>query len=57
MTDQPTWADEVTALYVRHPDMETAEYEALMDVAVRGERPDHPNLPAYLPLALEYGLR
>lgn len=39
------WEDEVRKLYARSPDMEVAELEALLEVAVRDERPDHPGLP------------
>lgn len=45
----PTWADEVVALFMRDPDMETAEFDALYEVALTGRRPEHPGLPAYLP--------
>jgi hypothetical protein len=48
----PSWADEVRKLYLR-TEMDAAEFEALLEVALRGERPDHPKLPAYLPLATE----
>lgn len=44
-----TWEDHVGALYLS-TDMEVDEFEALLDVAMRGERPDHPELPAYLKL-------
>jgi hypothetical protein len=47
---KPTWAHEVRKLYERSLDMEVTEFEALLTVAMRGERPDHPGLPAYLGL-------
>lgn len=53
----PTWEAATVALYVRTLDMEVAEFEALLDTALRGERPDHPDLPAYLPLVLAPGMR
>lgn len=48
-----SWEDEVRALYLREPDMETDEFERLLTIAQRGERPDDSRLPAYLPLALD----
>ena len=41
-----TWEDEVHELYTRS-DMDTDEF------ALRGERPDHPDLPLFLPLPLD----
>lgn len=46
---EPTWVDQVIALYMRDPDMEAEQFEALYDVALKGERPEHPGLPARLP--------
>lgn len=43
-----TWEDEVRALYERSPDMDVDEFEALLDVALRGHRPEHPDLPVFL---------
>lgn len=42
------WAAEVEALYVRDEDMEVDEFEALLAVAMTGERPDDPRLPSQL---------
>jgi hypothetical protein len=46
-----TWEDEVRALYVRS-EISVEEFEELLDVALRGERPDHPDLPVFLLLPL-----
>jgi hypothetical protein len=48
-----TWEREVRALYERSPDMEVKEFEALLETALRGERPDHPSLPLFLPFETE----
>lgn len=50
---RPTWEDEVLALYHRSENMEVAELEALLETAMRGERPEHPDLPIVLPFAIE----
>lgn len=42
-----SWENEVRALYVRSMDMEVAEFELLMEVALRGGRPRHPDLPLF----------
>jgi hypothetical protein len=46
--DSPTWEGEVRALYLRSIDMGADEFELLLDVAMRDERPEHPDLPLYL---------
>jgi hypothetical protein len=53
---EPTWADEVHALYLRDPGMEVAEFEALLDVALSGGQPEHPDLPLFLPSTRPMGL-
>lgn len=42
------WEREVRTLYERDPDMDVAEFEQLLEVALRGERPEHPDLPVFL---------
>lgn len=44
---------EVVDLYLRSENMEVSEFEELLDVALRGERPSHPRLSAYPPLPLD----
>jgi hypothetical protein len=53
----PYWENEVRALYLREPDMEVDEFEALMATALQGERPDHPQLPLFPPAFLSVGGR
>lgn len=48
-----TWTDKVVELYRNDPNMEVDEFEQLYAIALTGQRPDHPGLPAYLPLPLE----
>jgi hypothetical protein len=48
-----TWESEVRALYERSRDMSVEEFERLIETALRGERPEHPNLPLFLPFETE----
>jgi hypothetical protein len=50
---RPSWEAELRRLYVRSIDMEAQEFEALLEVAMTGQRPNHPGLPAYLPFMTE----
>jgi hypothetical protein len=51
------WVKEVRQLYVRSVNMEVDEFEALLDVAIRGGTPKHPDLPLFSPFATETILR
>lgn len=41
-----TWEQELRDLFVRS-DMSVDEFDRLLDTALRDERPDHPDLPAF----------
>jgi hypothetical protein len=43
------WTDLAVNLWLATEDMDAAEFEALFDVAVTGERPDDDRLPSVLP--------
>jgi hypothetical protein len=46
------WEQQLRDLFVR-TDMQADEFERLLEAAHRGERPDHPSLPAYAPFETE----
>jgi hypothetical protein len=50
---QQSWLQEVRRAYVHSETMTAEEFEELLDAAMRGEWPHHPELPAYPAFQLE----